>query len=643
MINIANVYEEVEFNGKKYSILKFNCEHCEQSFNSFQFTLSVFLYGVAFLTGKEFSYVGITCPSCLNTFLLKGDDLTKLRQDMGGFMDLNSNFMELEFKYHSSIIYDPTQIEHLNSYEILNRNFLLSEENFHDELIIYLNRKKYIEEDFMSSYMPDTAISMGPVLSVWWFNPNHIESLVEIENQHKIRIFPRYLHKASWQVVYDTFCWNYRLFKEYRTRESEDVGDSGYIICEDAREEAYRQHESYRESRKMLEKDQNPESMAYHFMELPADYYFKMFPAKEDGINNDEALIDLLLEFNPLWQDFPRWQWGFLNGMWKSITPFKNDLVPDSVEDLESIKYSPKMSDAEVNEIIDEIKPYRRKGYIKEWSVDNLQGFIGDYISLARRPDFSYGYVWDLKCHYLQQLHDFIAKVAAQENKIIKDAKIETKKVTGAKYAFVSEGDTWKIKYDGKIISGLRTKGIRYIHYLVANQGKEIDTFSLGSLDGDSKGIIAEPTFKDKGKEEKEEKIIKKWEETADVDDIADDELKKFYKKRIIELKLQIKDAKEMGNDQFRKEAESDLEKTKESYNKDFYRGKTRKFDDGTMKDRNAIARSISRAIDEIEGKKPADQNSFRKKVASHFREALKPISLYKISYTPKEKIDWIL
>ena len=108
-------------------------------------------------------------------------------------------------------------------------------------------------------------------------------------------------------------------------------------------------------------------------------------------------------------------------------------------------------------------------------------------------------------------------------------------------------------------------------------------------------------------------------------------------------MEKQIEDAQKMDDSQYLKETESELKDIKKLYSETFRHGKSRKFDDGTMKDRKNIAKSISRAIDEIEGDKPADQNPFRMKVASHFREALKPISLYKISYKPKEKINWIL
>ncbi len=259
---------------------------------------------------------------------------------------------------------------------------------------------------------------------------------------------------------------------------------------------------------------------------------------------------------------------------------------------------------------------------IGRWSI--IKAFIKDYISLARRSDFSYGLVWDLKCRYLKDLTKIATSVSFAENK----------------YAFISEGDAWRIKYDGEVVGVFTGKGFRYINYLIANQGTEIDVFSLGSLDGDSKNIIAEPTFENFPEDEKS---INDNSEAANVDDIGDSELKEIYENKKQELRLELKDAQKLGDKQMYDETKVELEKIEKLYSETFWKGKTRKFDDGTMKDRRTISKAISRAIDTIEGKNPAAQSKFRKTVASHFREALKPISLYKISYTPKEKIDWTL
>lgn len=342
-------------------------------------------------------------------------------------------------------------------------------------------------------------------------------------------------------------------------------------------------------------------------------------------IQATSEFLDLLINFDPALWNIPCAMSDYYKGIWKAITPFKDASVPDNLEDFNNREYEVAISDAAVKEMTDEIRKYIAQTNVQEWAMEKHQGFIKEYISLARRPDFSYGLVWDLKCQYLKQLYEIVGTVAFDKSD----------------YAFVFEHAAWRIKFDGEVISGLKAKGLRYIHYLVANQGgKKTDTFSLGSLDGDSKGIISEEK---ENKKDDEEKSVGKKKKKKNTNQIADPEMILLYENKIEELEKQIEDAQKMGDSQYLKETEADLKKLKKLYSETFRHGKSLNFDDGTMKERQAITTSISRAIDKIEGDKPADQNPFRTKVASHFREAIKPVSLYRISYNPKEKIDWLL
>ncbi len=86
MLYLENIYKEAENKKQKYPFFDFKCEHFDQTYNHFSLNISVLLYGAVFLVGKEYGYAGITCPSCLNTILMKGETLTRLQQDMILFM-----------------------------------------------------------------------------------------------------------------------------------------------------------------------------------------------------------------------------------------------------------------------------------------------------------------------------------------------------------------------------------------------------------------------------------------------------------------------------------------------------------------------------------------------------------------------------
>ena len=52
---------------------------------------------------------------------------------------------------------------------------------------------------------------MGSYFSVWWFREDQIDDLLKIENDKKLRIFPRYIHKISEIENIERFCWDYYL------------------------------------------------------------------------------------------------------------------------------------------------------------------------------------------------------------------------------------------------------------------------------------------------------------------------------------------------------------------------------------------------------------------------------------------------
>lgn len=280
------------------------------------------------------------------------------------------------------------------------------------------------------------------------------------------------------------------------------------------------------------------------------------------------------------------------------------------------------MPDARVDEMADEIRKHITKTHVQEWALEHYQKFIDEYISLARQSDFSYGYVWELKCRYLAELHQISRQRVQSE----------------AKYVFRKEGDEWLIQFEGKPIRGLRGVGFGFLHYLCSNREKEIDVFTLGNLDGTSRilasYLIEHSDFMTE---------IRNDAETFDANEMADAETKAVYRREIESKIGEMKEAEKIGDMQAYEQAKNEFDLLKKQYDEDFFKGKARQFDDGTKKERVRIAKAIRRALDEIEGGKPLEQTPFRKLVAKHFREAFGNISLYKMKYNPKEKIDWIL
>lgn len=594
-------------------MVDFKCDHCGQVYTDYNLHLSVFLYGVAFLVGEEAEFICFTCPRCIKTILLKVKSVAPIRQILSTFYCGNrGQFQLIDLRYYSSITYNYNLIPELKNYDVVFRTIDISsgsEQEFSD----YLSTNSPLStKGYVCSYTDDKQMPIGTMATIGWFNSNQVEEFISLENEHEIRIFPRYVVKMDWYERYDFFCWRYKLYQDYLLGLKNSASESMNSLSDYAYEENINLD-------RLIEANSLGNNIAT--FECIDNQVQQM---NDRGIQATSEFLDLLVNFNPSPWDLPGAMSDIYKGMWKTISPFANNDVPSSVIELDPETYKTQMSDAEVENLSDKIRSHYTKTHVQEWAAENHQKFIEEYITIASRPDFSYGHVWDLKCSYLQQLNDILGTVKFGEKK----------------YAFLSEQNAWRIKFDGNAIGGLKGKGFRYIHYLVANQGKEADVFSLGGLDGGPKGIISEHIVID---EDEQDTFSDKDSEKADVNEVADAELKEIYENKITELELTIKDAKKMADDQLLEESESELQRLRKLYNEDFWKGKSRKFDDGTLKTRKAITKAIARAINEIEGQKPIDQNKFRTRVASHFRNALKPISIYKISYTPKDKIDWML
>lgn len=584
MIDLENTYNEP-------GQLDFQCEYCDQHHNHFTVNLSVFLYGIAFLRGKEEAYTGFTCPSCLKTILLYNNNPTQIKYSLIGQSGPEGTPVRPVPQYYSSLVFSPKQVKDLKDFKIhffaQDNEFTTEAAGFHFYLNSYLEEKPFLEKGYLSSYLYGNELPIGTVVSVWWFKASDIKELVKIENEHrKTRVFPRHFCETSFFERYDHFCWKYKLYHDcLRYFDDSDEDDATYKFLE---------------------------SMVARFQ-------------KDDNKDVQAAseFLDLLINYNPE----PYNVGGVLTepykGLWKSISPFLDDTIPDSHSGVEPDKFTPDLLDAQIKEIADEIRNYTNNRYVQDWLKDNYLNFINKYISLVQQSDFSYGYVWDLKCSYLKQLHSILGKAAIQD----------------AQYVFVKEGNEWFLKFEGKPIRGLRNKGFQYIYHLVANKDKEKDVFFLGSLDGDSINLIS----RQKKEKSDDDGYTKKHTDTGNVDDIADYPYKELCEKLIEEKKREKRDAYKLRDEEMYKKADKEHRKLTKIYNETFYKGKTRKFDDGTHKDRKRIAKAISRAIDEIRGKKPLDKSPFREKVWLHFNKALRPISLNDISYSPKEDIDWFL
>jgi hypothetical protein len=364
----------------------------------------VFLYGIAFLRGKEEAYTGFTCPSCLKTILLYNNNPTQIKYSLIGQSGPEGTPVRPVPQYYSSLVFSPKQVKDLKDFKIhffaQDNEFTTEAAGFHFYLNSYLEEKPFLEKGYLSSYLYGNELPIGTVASVWWVKANDIEKLVKIENGHrKTRVFPRHFCETSFFERYDHFCWKYKLYHDcLRYFDDSDEDDTTYKFLE---------------------------SMVARFRK----------DDKKDVLCASQ-FMDLLINYNP----DPYNDAGVLTvpfkSLWKSIAPFLGDSVPDRISNVDPEKYKPNLADTQIKEIADEIRNYTNNRYVQDWLKDNYLNFINEYISLVQQSDFSYGYVWDLKCNYLKKLHSILGDAASSE----------------AQYVLVKDGNEWFLKFEGKRI-----------------------------------------------------------------------------------------------------------------------------------------------------------------------------------------------
>lgn len=351
MIDLRHTYGTDENNSEENGTFEFNCEYCGQEHGRGTFAIAPFLYGVFFLVGKDGGYVGMNCPRCMKTLLLK------VKAVMVDSIMKTSNSFSLRpsvgftnvLRYYSSANYFTKRHPALKGFDIDWIETILSKDEelgSVEELVsFYMGEEPHLSEEYLCSHVFNKRLPpMGTSCSVLWFREQEIDALAKIENENRLRVFPRYIHHTSLCEDIDKFCWQYDQYLPYLKDIGLDRGDE---------------------------------------VEKLSD----MAKRKNDfRIHCDFA--------NILIADPDGWVVAMLE---KASETFKNfDTAP-------FVKHRGRPSH---DEMANEVRANFKKEYIQELLFRMSSGFISNYVELAERIDFSYAAVWDLKEKYLKRLYD---------------------------------------------------------------------------------------------------------------------------------------------------------------------------------------------------------------------------------------------
>ncbi len=463
-------------NMKDFKTFNFTCEHCGQEFWEENFNISVFLYGVFLLLGKEKEYVGLTCPNCIKTILIKDNS------DLVNYTKENLSYEAESFlfnlggfpfypqpRYHSSTNYDPKQISEIKGFDILYWYGELTE-YVEDELDCYIGEHPQFKEKYLCPYIRGGKPPMGAYFSLWWFRKDQIDDLVDIENSKGLRIFPRYIQNISEIEKIDRFCWENHLYLNNLIQQEEEVKAQINELKEIAKQ-------NNMDLQEIL--DANPGTTTPSIIERMKNQYDDWAEDRSFRVPTDFMAI---LATNLSSADFPFLSYSPLMSFLKTKHPFRGVEVPKSLNDFDLNQFERPQRGPNYKEMVRVVKT----NFNKESTQSSLSilsnKFIFDYIELVQRVGFSYGAIWQLKEKYLKIVYDSIISPQERNTLLNEVSESELKEIQKAEEQFpnvkIISRDSKTNQIIVKMVQIAKLKKKRLSFLLLGERGTGKDLFA---------------------------------------------------------------------------------------------------------------------------------------------------------------------
>lgn len=185
--------------------LGYECKHCSQHYHISTFRIATYFYGMFILTGEKRRYVGSTCPRCLNTILISCDEalFTRIMESLRGTIYLYSppahpdkpripNLGIFDLQYRSTFNYFTKSANVLNKHNIVlwegDDAYIPSDPKLSDEnarLSIQYDAELSNIKNHLRSYDFNWQPPSGTLFLIMWFKEDEIDNLVDIENDPK--------------------------------------------------------------------------------------------------------------------------------------------------------------------------------------------------------------------------------------------------------------------------------------------------------------------------------------------------------------------------------------------------------------------------------------------------------------------------
>jgi len=456
------------------------CPHkgCGQVFNDINFRLAVYLNGVFFLVKPEKGIIGFTCPKCQNTIINSAsyNDVLKIKDWLDNtFIDIVSctENEKGEVLLNPKISFEPT-LNYLSPF-MLSSGVLhefgidffgstyMDDVSISDEILNHINETKPELKDRYCSFVGDSIKPISMFRTVFWFDEKKISNCLQYENDHGVRIFPRYhYHTGLIESVNSLLEFNYFMGKTFEQAKADHEKENS---------EALEAINAYAE-----ETNQNYKKLVKESGLNDSQVLIKIIEQNQDRIANDPIIPAKFLKIltsgpAPIENLLTE---GVCDYLWSEVKPFENRDFPESfVDEIDDITLkiqTHEKFDKHVK-MVKLVRENQNKQYVQDFLRANLVEFLERYEDQIQSNMFSYADVWRLKESF--------------QKKLFKATNIGL--MNDMPYAMHREGEGWRIVFNEKPFSGLRGKGFHWIYYIISAPGKKVYYRTLHAQFGDKK------------------------------------------------------------------------------------------------------------------------------------------------------------
>jgi hypothetical protein len=366
--------------------------------------MAVFLYGFFYLKNNNTSYIGITCPSCIKTILIKENKPTSTLFEKFAsesvLIDIDDRCHRLTYFtsiYHvDSISKFNIYLQDFNSSSHFHKYFPELNENIDDDINAYENENEL--DKHLRSFAGKGYFNLGIRLLAIFVDEQHLENLVRFEQEQNIRIIPRYFHRLDLLEDIELLCVNH-------------AAEGPFKDAEVNLNELKQSCEGLYDLKVILEEDNS----------ILTPELLNKFIIKNDDIKEIQFCIASdfmkILAADPYPWDIPKETHDWIKKLWKQPYPLKSKEVHIALDSLKESFKPCDENDKDHKKKVAEINSVFSKCYIQKLLIKQCEEFIKDYKQIAMKYALSYADVWRLKEQHLEIIYQAIRKDPDDEYK----------------------------------------------------------------------------------------------------------------------------------------------------------------------------------------------------------------------------------